>query len=706
MRTCLIVVYLFVMTFYCRGQDAEATTEQQPLELDITGRNYPFSGSQKINEQRLAIASGIKNQRGILAAAYNLGQLWLSKEDYRKALDYFGKAESAAAKLSDEKAEAILLAKTGFIFHSLKMPAKALEKYNKAGVLMQKNKMTRALAAVEAYTAQHYLEGKKYPDALKHFERSASLFKVSGDSHSLSLVQSRAGEVCLRMAEFDKAINLINAALPGLKTAKDTHAIAAGYRDAGLAFYKKGDYEEALDHFNNSIRYDDNLEVKKIIKNTYLKLAAISGLRKDSDKASEYNELYIQLRDSINSVIFKSQIFPPPPDRKEQPLSAQATEILRTSSDYKKLNEKDLALQKRVTETELEWLIKEKEHEMLDSNLRQSELAVKERDAEIQSLQKQQVMQQLALSEQQLKLSRQSEQRNLLLAGTVALLFGLLFFVYQFRAKKKKHEELNKTYSELEAAHHELKEAQQQLIRQEKLASLGQLTAGIAHEIKNPLNFVNNFSQLSSELVEELVNAKTEEERTELGNNLKKNLEKIHHHGHRADCIVKNMLEHARSGSGKKEPVELIPLMDEYIALAYHGMRAEYPEFNCEIKKDFDPRMPKINCVQQDVARVFLNILSNAFHAVKDKQGAKVEASIHLQNGKCEISIQDNGKGIPAPLKEKIFEPFFTTKSSGEGTGLGLSISYDIIKSHGGEIKLDSKEGEFTRFTVQLPANA
>jgi signal transduction histidine kinase len=705
MKIFLITVFLFTLSWKSYSQETDVSPEQPALDLEIREKKYPFMGSLKINEKRLDIATGIKNQNGILAAASNLGLIWFAKGDFQKALDYYSRAAEAAVSLNDEKAQAVLHAKTGYTFYKMKMPDQALEYYKKSKALMEKNKMTKALAALEAYTAQVFLESKKNAEALKHFELSMDLFRQSGDKHSLAVVQSRAGEVCLRLSEYDRAINHINAALPELKSDNDSHAIAIAYRDIGLAYYKKGSYEEALDNLNNSIRYNDNLEVKKIIKNTYLKLATISGLQKDAEKSREYNELYVQLRDSINNALSKTEAGPAPADKKPA-VKNNASEILHSSGDYKKLTAKELELQKQITAAELEHLTHEKEIEELDSSFRQSELAVKEREAEIQNLQKQQALQQLALSEQQLKISRQSEQRNLLLAGSIALLFGFLFFGYQFHAKKKKHEALNKAFSALEAAHKDLKEAQQRLIRQEKLASLGQLTAGIAHEIKNPLNFVNNFSQVSAELVEELIRAKTDEERTEIGIDLKRNLEKINHHGHRADRIVRNMLEHARSGTGEITSTDIHSLLEEYLALAYHGLRAEYPAFNCEIKKDFDKRISKINCIQQDISRVMLNIMSNAFQAVKDKAGGIVEAGTKLRDGMIEIRIRDNGKGIPAALKEKIFEPFFTTKASGEGTGLGLSISYDIVKSHGGEIKVHSKEGEFTEFTVELPVNA
>ena len=249
----------------------------------------------------------------------------------------------------------------------------------------------------------------------------------------------------------------------------------------------------------------------------------------------------------------------------------------------------------------------------------------------------------------------------------------------------------------------ELKSTQSLLIQQEKLASLGVLTAGIAHEIKNPLNFVTNFSDLSQKLIEEFKETDSEEDKEDILDDLSKNLLKINKHGHRANSIVENMLQHSRSGKGEVQLTNLNPICEEYLDIAFHNARAKKPGFDCEIRKNFDPSIPKVKVVPQDFSRVMLNFYSNAFDAVKDKPKALVEVSSRLVGNYVELIVRDNGSGIPEHIKESIFQPFFTTKPSGQGTGLGLSISYDIIKAHGGEIKLDSKENEFTEFIIRLP---
>ncbi|MDI1256150.1 MAG: ATP-binding protein [Flavobacterium sp.] len=273
--------------------------------------------------------------------------------------------------------------------------------------------------------------------------------------------------------------------------------------------------------------------------------------------------------------------------------------------------------------------------------------------------------------------------------------------------------EVEKQTAELRTTLTNLKATQSQLIQSEKMASLGELTAGIAHEIQNPLNFVNNFSDVSSELVDEM-NEELEkgdvEEAKAIAIDIKQNLQKINHHGKRADAIVKGMLQHSRSSSSTKEPTDINKLADEYLRLAYHGLRAKDNSFNAELITHFDTSLPNVNIIPQDVGRVMLNLFTNAFYATqqKSKRSQDYKPTLILttsQKGNAiEITVKDNGTGIPEAIKDKILQPFFTTKPTGEGTGLGLSLSYDIIvKAHGGSISIDSTEGEGAQFIIQLP---
>ena len=310
-----------------------------------------------------------------------------------------------------------------------------------------------------------------------------------------------------------------------------------------------------------------------------------------------------------------------------------------------------------------------------------------------------------------------SFQNKIMIVGLIAIiLIFILLAIFQFRNSRQKQ----KANAVLEKTLSDLKSTQTQLIQSEKMASLGELTAGIAHEIQNPLNFVNNFSEVNTELLEEL---KTEadkgnlEEVKAIADYIISNEQKINHHGKRADAIVKGMLQHSRTTSGIKEPADINALCDEYLRLSYHGLRAKDKSFNATIKTDFDASLEKVNIIPQDIGRVILNLLTNAFYVVDEKKKSGVEnyeptVSISTSHsplpwrvvgGEVLIKVTDNGNGIPQKVLDKIFQPFFTTKPTGQGTGLGLSLSYDIVKAHGGELKVETKEGEGSTFIIHLP---
>ena len=280
-------------------------------------------------------------------------------------------------------------------------------------------------------------------------------------------------------------------------------------------------------------------------------------------------------------------------------------------------------------------------------------------------------------------------------------------------ARYEDFKQLEDAKNKIESALSELKATQSQLIQSEKMASLGELTAGIAHEIQNPLNFVNNFSELNAELIDELeqeVNKSNLEAIKAITKDLKDNEQKINHHGKRADAIVKGMLQHSRSSSGVKVPTDINALFEEYLRLAYHGLRAKDKSFSAVTKMDLDHTIGKIKIIPQEIGRAILNLITNAFYAVSEKKkeaGDDYEPTVTVGtkkiNGSVEVIVKDNGNGIPLRILDKIFQPFFTTKPTGQGTGLGLSLTYDIVKAHGGEIKVETKEGEGTIFIIEMP---
>ena len=324
-----------------------------------------------------------------------------------------------------------------------------------------------------------------------------------------------------------------------------------------------------------------------------------------------------------------------------------------------------------------------------------------------------QQLQMMAFEEEQRKLeleqARKEAQARLkiyfLIAGLLLVsLFGLLM-LRNNKQKQKINAKLENTLTNLQAT-------QKQLVQSEKMASLGELTAGIAHEIQNPLNFVNNFADLNIELIDELqqeLKTGNTEEAIAISNDIKDNEQKINHHGKRADAIVKGMLQHSNSGSGKKEPTDINALADEYLRLSYHGLRAKDNSFNATTKTDLDESIGNINIIPQDIGRVLLNLINNAFYVVNEKSKQHIEGyeptvslSTRMLRDKVEIKVADNGNGISQKILDKIFQPFFTTKPTGQGTGLGLSLSHDIVKAHGGELKVETKEGEGTTFTIEL----
>ena len=321
-----------------------------------------------------------------------------------------------------------------------------------------------------------------------------------------------------------------------------------------------------------------------------------------------------------------------------------------------------------------------------------------------------------------IRVELQNRIRLYIVLGVLSVMVIIAVFLLYANSQRKKankvlqqrNEQIENQHEALEKSFSDLKATQTQLIQSEKMASLGELTAGIAHEIQNPLNFVNNFSEVSTELIDEMdeeLDKGDIEEAKAIAADVKQNLEKIRHHGKRADAIVKGMLQHSQTGTGSKEMKDINPLADEVMRLAYHGLRAKDKSFNAELITNFDSKLPAVNIIAQDISRVLLNLFNNAFYAVNQKQKSagpdykpEVLVSTSAVKNSLVIKVKDNGNGIPEAVKDKIMQPFFTTKPTGEGTGLGLSLSYDIVvNGHGGIITVDTKEGEFTEFTVTIP---
>jgi two-component system, NtrC family, sensor kinase len=680
-----------------------------------------------------SISYGEKNpywQEPTKVQADSINQLWLSTENdtvrmyasrqlgifYQEisrpiSLSYFEEQLLLARQLRQKLWEAEALSRIGYVYGLMQNYSGGLKSLLMAMELASDPKCERAVWKVELFSKKEdahyaritvtavitehlgllYYHAGDYHKAIEHYKTSMIINDEIQDDAFLSIIYLDIGESYLGLKEFDMAMTAMNNAL--------FYCVKSGYEKyKGLIYYFIGiikeealNYDEAKRYYHTCIQTSIQQESSDFMGKAYLALTDLEGRTgsKDSSLLFAVNAVrtYRIMNDSVGL----------------------ANAYLALSSAFDEYNQPDSAY----------YYIKE--GIALKSALNQEEQVKK-----FQAVGFEEQIRLQTLEAEQIRL--QSKIRTFsLLAGIVVLLFisGLIYINY--RQHKRSKTEIEKTYHNLEVAHENLKSTQSQLIQSEKMASLGELTAGIAHEIQNPLNFVNNFSELSNELLYEMneemdkgdiAGAKV------ISDDIRKNLEKINHHGKRADAIVKGMLQHSRTSNGIKEPTDINPLADEYLRLSYHGFRAKDKSFNAEFKTEFDKSLPKIN-VPQDIGRVLLNLINNAFYAVQapsttapppPEGGIKnsqtdYKPTVIVRTGFWNppsggrgafISVIDNGPGIPASILDKIFQPFFTTKPTGQGTGLGLSLAYDIVKAHGGELKVETKEGVGSEFIVQL----
>ncbi|MEO6357543.1 MAG: ATP-binding protein [Ferruginibacter sp.] len=573
-----------------------------------------------------------------------------------------------------------------------------------------------------------------------------------GEGYALSAL----GEASHTTGDFPQALEALFNSLRISKEIKDVELESNSLDFIGIAYVDLGEYRQGLNYLYQAQKMNDKVSVTMLSGMEGFRLSNIGHAYEKLGKID--SALFFQQQAKI-----KDQASPPGPERAliltrlgviaaDMGNHAQALnyykeaikigDVLnvgiaqyRVAELFYSLNQPDSALyygrlafisnQKSFEKTwELETsklLVKlYKEINNIDSAFHYQEVSIALNDS-IFGLEKFQRLQLLAINEQQQQQKIQQEQEHyrnkiktyLMLATSVIFLLIAFILLRNNRMKQKTNSLLYQQKEKVESTLSALKLTQSQLIQSEKMASLGELTAGIAHEIQNPLNFVNNFSEVNKELLFEMKDEMDKgnlDDAKAIANDVIDNEEKINHHGKRADAIVKGMLQHSRQTSGRKEPTDINALCDEYLRLSYHGLRAKDKNFNADFKTDFDDTISKINIIPQDIGRVLLNLYNNAFYAVNEKKQLHIEGyeptvSISTKKlaDKIEITVSDNGNGIPQKIVDKIFQPFFTTKPTGQGTGLGLSLSYDIIKAHGGEIKVETKEGEGTVFIIQIP---
>ncbi|MBL7863960.1 MAG: tetratricopeptide repeat protein [Cyclobacteriaceae bacterium] len=529
------------------------------------------------------------------------------------------------------------------------------------------------LSRVQQYAAILYGNSGNYEKAITFYRKAIPNAEAAGSLQILSITYTTLGRTYL-------SLNKKDSALIYLQKGYD-YAIEAGYKryqgsmllNIGRVYLSMGQQELAKQYFQRSLRLSTDYNYYRGVVASNLALADLYKISKMRDSS-----LYHIKKGLVTATYLNG------PDLLLRSYTAMA-------GYYQGINS--------------------------DSTVKYQALVIKINN-EIFNAKQVQQFQNIDFDEQQRLKEMETTERefqarlrtNLLLGGIFTLVVIAFFLYRNNRTKQKAKQHIEKAYEQLKAT-------QSQLIQSEKMASLGELTAGIAHEIQNPLNFVNNFSEVSTELVDELNDSIKDgnlQAVTGLASDLKQNLEKILHHGKRADGIVKGMLHHSRNSSGIKEPTDINALVDEYLRLAYHGLRAKDKSFNAAMHSDLDPGVGKVNVIPQDLGRVILNLITNGFHAVSQKKktsGNGFEPSVtvitrrtstHLQ-----IIVKDNGDGVPQNILDKIFQPFFTTKPAGQGTGLGLSMSYDIItKVHGGTIDVDTKAGEGSSFIITIPINA
>jgi signal transduction histidine kinase len=535
-------------------------------------------------------------------------------------------------------------------------------------------------------------ETDNLPKEFECFKKALLLARQVNSIERQMISHSNLGSAFLRKGMPDSALYHAQqsdscALLPGFK------GLFGGRNKAlmGDVYFKQGDYRQAkllyLKGLDLSIKTNNQFNIaiaKHKLSQLYLKI-------KQNDSALFY------AKDNLSSMYLVKQNFA----NFQLNLGTLYEDIFFA---YKQNNQQDSAYKYLLITSQ----IKDSLYKVRIANLSAFQNVSFEETLRLESLESEQLQ-----TESKIRIYS-------LLAGLMVVsVIGIILFRNNNQRKKSnllltsQKNEIEQQKKQVEESMERLQSTQSQLIQSEKMASLGELTAGIAHEIQNPLNFVNNFSEVSTELVDEMkseIKNGNYDEVNVIADDVKQNLEKINHHGTRAADIVKGMLQHSRSSSGLKEPAVINALADEYLRLAYHGLKAKDIDFNATMKTDFDESIDKINIIPQDIGRVILNLITNAFYAVneKSKQGiADYEPTVSVVtkkvNHQVEIRVTDNGNGIPPNILDKIFQPFFTTKPTGQGTGLGLSLSYDIVKAHGGELKVETKVEIGTEFIIQLP---
>ncbi|WP_158638434.1 tetratricopeptide repeat protein [Panacibacter ginsenosidivorans] len=595
-------------------------------------------------QQSIAIDERNGNLNEIARSYNNLAISYQMQSDFTRALQYQQKSLKIAEDRQDEAMQARTLVNIGLTYKSMGDIERSEQSLLKSAELARKQHIKNVELYAYSNLASLYEAKEEYKKEYEYAMKSVLLGGEMGDQGIQSSGLSKAAYALARQQKFTDAEKLGKQSVLLADSSNQPLNIYQAYSAMGFVLKTEGKYTDAIPYLEKAFEVLKGADIyDEQVGKSYMDLSECYEKTGNYSKALSTYKMSTQIADSIAS---KENV-------------RKATELTMNYEFDKK--------------------------------------------------------QQVATAEQKQKEALASAKQLALMIGLgFALLLTILAFI-GYRNKQRANALLHRQKTELNDALTKLRATQAQLIQAEKMASLGELTAGIAHEIQNPLNFVNNFSEVSAELIDEMreeIDKGDAASIKTLATDIKLNLEKITHHGKRADAIVKNMLQHSRSSTGAKEMSDINALADEYLRLSYHGIRAKDKSFNATLQTDFDKSIGRINIMQQDIGRVILNLITNALYAVTEKKRLLADAdynptvtvSTKKIKDKVEIRVSDNGMGVPQRIIDKIFQPFFTTKPTGEGTGLGLSLSYDIItKGHGGEMKIDTKEGEYATFIIILP---
>ncbi|MCL6257638.1 tetratricopeptide repeat protein [Aquiflexum sp. TKW24L] len=658
-------------------------------------------------DQTIALSREINYSKGMVDGLKNRGAVINIQGNYMQALEVFEEAFQLTEKNSYPKGAAEVFQNKGMVYFNLGKYPEALDNFYAALKIREEIADSKGIASsTNGIGTIYYMQGK-YSEALEFYLLALTIAEKFNFKTGIEAFAANIGEVMIQLNRNEEALEYLlkSEEVTALTGNKETMSFIQLL--LGTAYLQQGNYEESIKSFKLCNQLAEEIKSQEYLGRSYLGLARVHLAEGNTESALMYGQQLVNLATQV----------------KYNELLRDGNELLSKIHETRgrdKLSLFHFKLFKQYADS-----INNQETERQAANL-----------AAAYEYEKRELILKAERDQKELEFQEKTNRQRWIIFSIIAALISTVIIalvIYRSRQKEKstnqllhfKNEEILLQKHGLEEALANLKSTQAQLIQSEKMASLGELTAGIAHEIQNPLNFVNNFSEVSSEMIGEIEEerSKSQEARDEtlvgeiLGD-IKQNLEKITHHGKRADAIVKGMLEHSRAGKGEKAPTDINALADEYLRLSYHGLRAKDKSFTADFKTDFDPKLPKVNVVASDMGRVLLNLINNAFYACAERSRSavneeskkgeegyspKVLVRSRQENGKVLISVQDNGNGIPQKILDKIFQPFFTTKPTGQGTGLGLSLSYDIVKAHGGELKVETKEGEGSVFQILLP---